>query len=347
VDKVVEELLHPVAKRLAASSVGALVMFWSIGLLLFHFYHPQPWLICRTGGTDLCGLLSGEAKRTTIAVLCLVVAVAATSLAAFSQAADTTLFLSGCNWRLLRWPGTWLQEHARKRATDRAFPGWKTPPKTADRPLPTGRDGRGSWLRYPLGPSRQKPDDPPLLRDVPLEPTFLGNVFAASWQRVLDWDGLLLNSRIWQALLTFLPQQDVARLQAESADLLLRAQTIVFCIATSAWAVWLPGWQWKACWVLVWLLIAYATYRKMCGAAGRYCDCVEGIIALHGSELHKRLGVPPLVRTIDEQLGRATHLGFLRPHAPHDTDTSSLRHEDEDENKLQRKDEDEDTDEAG
>jgi hypothetical protein len=330
VDKVVEELLHPIAKRLAATSVGALVIFWGIGLALFHFYHPQPFLICRTGGADLCGLLSGDTKRTTIAALCLVVAVAATSLAVFSQATDATRFLTGGGWHRLRQPGVRLQAHARRRATNRAFPGWEHPPKAPGSPLRASKDGLGSWLRYPYGSSRHEPEDPPLLPDVPLAPTLLGNVFAASRQRVLDWDGLSLHSGNWQALLSVLEERDLATLRAEWSDLLLRTQTVIFCVATAVWAVWLPDWQWQAFWVPAWLAVAYVTYRRVCHAASRYCVCIEAIIPPYLAKLCERYGFPPLMVTIDEQQKRRGRWGVSGPYAPPNLNMISLRRKDVD-----------------
>jgi len=150
-------------------------LFWSTGLLLFHLFHPQPFLICTTGGKDLCGLLSGDAKQMIKVALFLLVAVAASSLVVFSHAAATAQFLAGRNWR-----------------------------------------------RYPHGTPRQQHDESPRDVEVSLQPTFLGNVFAASGQRVWIVNGLHLH-RCWQILITILPQADLTRLQAGLAELLLRA----------------------------------------------------------------------------------------------------------------------------
>jgi type II secretory pathway pseudopilin PulG len=311
-DKVIEELLHPFVKRLATSAIGALVMFWAIGMALFHFFHPQPIWICRTGGTDLCGLFSGDAKRVAVALLCLLAAVVASSLAVFSRTAETAQFLSGANWRLLSHLGIRLQEGARRRATNRAHPNRVIAHDTPTTRRTTSRDGRGTWRRYPHGSPRLDHDDPRRLSDVALQPTLLGNVFAASQQRVMVDNGIGLD-RCWYVLLVVLPQTELANLQAGTAALLSRTQTFVFCLATSAWAVWLPGWL-KAPWILVWLVIAYGAYRGMCAAAGHYCAKMEGIISINRSLLYQKLDLPPLMPTITEQQRRAEQFGVYGPY---------------------------------
>ena len=324
-DKVIEELLHPFVKRLAMSAISALVMFWAIGMLLFHFFHPQQFWICRTGGADLCGLLSNDAKRVTVAGLFLLAAVTASSLLVFSRAAETTQFLSGVNWSLLRHLGIRLQEGARRRATNRAHPNREIAPDTPTGRRATSKDGRGAWRRYPHGSPRLAHGDPPRPHDMALEPTLLGNVFAASQQRVMVDNGLRLD-RCWHVLLVTLPPTELAQLQVGSATLLSRTQTFIFCVATSGWAVWLPGWL-KALWIPVWLVIAYFSYRGMCAAAGRYCATMEGVISTNRSLLYEKLELPPLMPTIAEQQRRAEQFGVYGPYSRIDPRAISPRDE--------------------
>jgi hypothetical protein len=304
-DKFLSELLHPFTTRIAAGNLGAVAMFWSTGLLLFHFFHPQPVLFCAKGGTDFCGLLSGDGALITVTVLLLVVGMVASSL--FSRATGAEQFLTGCNWRLLRGLGLLLQDRSRRKAVDRAHPNREIHAGTATVPRGASRDGRATWRRYPHGTPRKQHHDPLRPNDVALEPTLLGNVFAASRQRVMAEDDLPLHE-CWHILLAVLPEEHLARLKARSAALLSHIQAVPLCVATAAWAAWLPGVPYKVVWVLAWLSIAYAVYREACKAAGRYCECIEGLIRAHRDVVRQKMD------------GRATQLrrweqsGLTRPY---------------------------------
>lgn len=288
-DKFLGDLLHPFTTRIAAGNLGAVVMFWGTGLLLFHFFHPQPLLFCTKGGTDFCGLLSGDGSRIMVAALCLVIGMVASSL--FSRATSAEQFLAGCNWWRLKGLGLLLQDRARRRATERAHPNREIPAGVDAPPRLPSRDGRATWRHYPHGTPRKQLDGPGRRTDIALEPTFLGNVFAACQQRIIVDNDLEL-SVCWRILLAILPADEQARLGARSVALVSRIQAVPLSAATAVWAVWLPGTAWKVVWVIAWLTITYVVYRETCKAAGRYCDCIEALIIVHRDVLRQKLNSP-------------------------------------------------------
>jgi hypothetical protein len=245
-----------------------------------------------------------------LAILCLGLAIMLSSVLLFSRAAATAQFLSGCHWRHMRGLGKFVQHCARDRATRREHGDRKV-----GSPFPpTFRGGRSRSYRYPHGSPRKPHDDPPLPTDVPLEPTFLGNVFAASRQRILHTDGLYLQG-CWHVLLAVLPQEHRVRLEVTSAALLSRAQAVTWSVVSVVWAVWLPDLTWKALWVLGCLVGAYGGYRGMCAAAGSYCDQMEAIVSVNRPLLYEKLGLPPVMLTPDQQRKRQERFGIKGPYS--------------------------------
>ncbi|MGH3784472.1 MAG: hypothetical protein ACRDRO_28590 [Pseudonocardiaceae bacterium] len=206
-DKVVSELLSPFTRSLAPGSLVAAAFFWGTGLLLFHQFPPQALqgLGCPTGGVDLCGLLArnhGDPNFTTIAGVLVFLVLFITAQNVFARAAEITQFLCGTGWSQRRL-FVFFQHHFRERLIKRGY-GPRGLPSGSVHVRPISNRCRQRANRYPHGAPRKPHDDLPRLVDMPLEPTFLGNVFAAMHQHILATHGLRLAS-CWELLLRCCP----------------------------------------------------------------------------------------------------------------------------------------------
>lgn len=310
-DKIISELLLPFTRRLTPGSLTAAVFFWGTGLLFFHHFHPQALPRCPTGGADICGLLSEDGNRQMMVGAFVLIAIFITAEGVFARAAEVTQFLSGSRWSK-RWLFVWLQHRARENSVRRGY-GPRDPSSSSAR----ARRNLHSQLRadrYPQGVPRKPHEDPPRLVDVSLEPTFLGNVFAAMRQHILAVHGLRLHS-CWKLLLIVLPDTEKMKLVAPSSVVLARTQGIMWSVLTCLWAVWLPGWLW-CIWVLAWLVVAYLAYRSLCSAAGTYCDDLKMIIVANRLRLYEAVNFPLPKSTADELRTGPELSGYLDRHRP-------------------------------
>jgi hypothetical protein len=231
-----------------------------------------------------------------VAVLALI-ALIITAEIVVTPVAEVTQFLSGSRWSKRRL-FVWLQHRTRERSVRRGY-GPRDLSSDSARVRPISIRSRLRADRYPQGMPRKRHDDPPRLVDVELEPTFLGNVFAATHQYILAVYGLRLHS-CWKPLLIVLPPDDAAKLTASSGVVLARAEAVIWAVLTCVWAVWFDGTLWKIGWVLGWLTIAYLAYRGVCTAAGAYCDDLRAMVFVHRLLLYKAANFPLPKSTADE-----------------------------------------------
>jgi len=327
-DKVVVELLSPLTRHLTLRSLGEAALFWGIGVFIFHQFHPQALPGCPTGGADLCGLLARKDRGLwTVAGILALVTILITAQAMFAHAVEVTQFLSGTRWskrRLL----VFLQYHFRERLIKRGY-GSRDLSAGADRVQPISNRWQRRADRYPHGVPRKPHEDPPLPVDVPLEPTFLGNVFAAMRQHILAVYGLRLQS-CWKLLLIVLHPADEAKLLASSSVVLARAQSVSWALMNCIWVVWIDGALWEIGWVCGWLAIAYLAYRGLCEAAGEYCDDLGKIVLAYRFNLYKMVNFRLPKSTADElqtglklsgyldRIGPPEYVKFEWPTAPTD-----------------------------
>lgn len=280
VDKVISELLSPFTSRFATSAIGALAVFWILGLLLFYGLHPQPLPGCPRGGQDICGLLSGQwpaAARTAGVLLVLVVF----SLGmVFSRASELTRFLCGTTWRHTRILIAWqevLRHRTIRRNGGRPESVYPSQPDPATPVMPVERRNRSRLRSYPHGP------------DVDIAPTTLGSIFVAMSQRIGDKHGLRLVS-CWHLLMLVIPDKDKADLRVKTAAVLFPAQGFIWSVASAIWAALLPGLLPKILWVVVCFFAAYLAYRRMRSQAQEYCDMIEAVVVAHRKALYEVSG---------------------------------------------------------
>jgi hypothetical protein len=300
-DKFVGELLSPIARHLTRhltlGSLSAAVLFWGMGIFLFHQFHPQSPPGCPTGGADLCGLLArNDGYRWSAAGVLGLVAIFFTAQAVSARAVEVTQFLSGTRWSKRRL-FVFLQYRFRERLIKRGY-GSRDLSAGSDRVRPVNIRCRLRADRYPHGVPRKPHEYPPQPVDVPLEPTFLGNVFAAMHQHILAVHGLRLQS-CWKLLLMVLPDDKKANLLTSSSVVLAKAQSVIWALMNCIWVVWIPGALWKIGWVYGWLVVAYLAYRGVCTAAGVYCDELRAIIFAYQFDLYKRVNFKPPTSTAD------------------------------------------------
>jgi hypothetical protein len=297
-DKIVSDLLSPIIRHLTLGSLTAAALFWGMGLSLFHQFHPQALPGCSTGGTDLCGLIAkSDVDRQIVVGVGVLIVIFITAEAVFTRAAKVTQFLSGTRWSKRRL-FVFFQDHFRERLIKRGYGSRDVSPGSVRARRINIRSLRRA-NRYPHGMPRTPHDDPPRLVDVPLEPTFLGNVFAALHQRILATHGLRLAS-CWELLLSVLPDDAMKKLVAPSSVVLVRAQIVIWAVMNCIWAVWLDNWLWRAGWVFTWLAVAYLAYRELCTAAGKYCDRLGAIVFAHRWLLYEVAKLPSPKSTADE-----------------------------------------------
>ncbi|MGH3533134.1 MAG: hypothetical protein ACRDQG_00250 [Pseudonocardiaceae bacterium] len=293
----------------------AAAFFWGIGLFLFHQFHPHALPGCPTGGADLCGLLveKGGYYRWTAAGFLGIAMILITAESVFANAAEFTQFLSGTRWSK-RWLFVFLQYHFRERLIRRGY-GSRDLPAGSQRARSTSIRCRLRADRYPQGVPRKPHEDPPRLVDVPLEPTFLGNVFAATYQLILATYGLRLPS-CWKFLLPVLPADKKADLQASSSVVLARAQSVIWALMNCIWMVWIQGAVGKIEWTCGWLAVAYLAYRFLCEAADVYCDELRAVVFHYRFRLYESAHFP-LPKSIAEELRVGPKLsGYLDRNGP-------------------------------
>lgn len=276
-DKIVGELLGPFARRLATSAAVATVTFWAVGVMLFFWLHPQPLPGCPSGGKDLCGALTGGWVRAAPLLGCLVGAMVFSYWLWFGQTTMMTSLLTGSEWpRWLRLAGAWIESKRRWRTKRDAL---LTPPV---------RRARAGMRWFPHGRRLSRRTAAPH-EDLALEPTRLGNVFAAAAEHVRDEHGMELHT-CWRYLPSVATSTEITSLEFASRVLLDRALAVMWLLASLSWLALLPGTPAKLVFTALALLLARVFYRRMCQAAAHYCDNLETVIHTHETELRKRAG---------------------------------------------------------
>ncbi len=279
-NKLITELLSPFAGRLLAGVSLASTVFWLVGLVILWRCHPQPLPSCPSGGRDLCGVLSGHWSSALLPGLLFfggVFLVSATILA-FPRWTLELLCGRGWGWRKL---GEHCQEIAWERHADRV------------------RKGRRHRIRcYPWGAHGEEDGVEP--DDVQLEPTRLGNVFAAAQHRIASRHGLRMDSCQW-LLLAVMPAERRIELEALSGAVLRRVHALEWFLLTASWAFFLPGGAAKAGWVAVCLLAAHWAYREICQASADYCEVLEVAVLTNRPALYRAVGFPVPKSTADDR----------------------------------------------
>jgi hypothetical protein len=289
VEKLVGELITPFGQRLSRASVFVSALFWATGLFLFHLFPASFPRVCPSGGTDVCGLLATHPHQLIVTLVVLIALLVATAVLVFDRTARVAQTLSGTKWPV-REPFTRFQANRRERAKQRCHK------KKSGKPNPK------SWIRlelYPHGSASEWDVDPGQAIAVPLEPTLLGNIFAATRQRLLAMSGLRLFS-CWQSLLLLIPGDVRIRLATASGVVMARIQAVMWFALSTVWAIWLPG-NWRVVWIGVCVVGAYVSYRAACLAAVEYCMLITAVVLDFRGLLYDATGFPRPKSTDEER----------------------------------------------
>lgn len=314
-DKLLTELLSPFAGRLVATFSAISIAFWATGLMVVRLAHPR--LVSNTclGRDDLCGLWTRQWSQAMMPAAAILIGVIILSTIVLALAPATLTFLhGGWWWRRL---GTWRQRAARNKHKNRAQKGdrhrcGRYPqgvPSTTVKP-----SLRDRWRRLSRKGKPEKQKKPPPGRtfhaiDVPLQPTRLGNVFAAAQQRIVAKHGFRMNS-CRRLLVEVMSQEKRAELEALIGSVMRRVHTMNWFLLATVWAVFLPGAYWML-WVAACLSMAHWMYREVCQAACEYCDALEAVVTVHRKQLYHAVGFP-LPKSTEDELRRGGELsGYL------------------------------------
>jgi hypothetical protein len=283
-DKALEGIASPLAKRWADQAIGSSLVFWTVGALLYLLAHQPVGKRCGPGGEGpvWCVAVRNGTPGTVIAVVGTLAVVVSTSLAVSAATPGLIRVLAGVGWRrvgFLERPVNWLITRQEGRRHLLAT-GWK--PERDERARAEGRQPVDDWprlRRYPFGPRSE------------LAPTRLGNVFAALDQRVTRRFGLRLDV-CWQPLLAVLPAEAHARLAEGSRVVVLRGQLPIWSVAALGWLAFIPGWLGRVGWVVACLCLGLAGFIGLVSAAEAYADQVFATVAAQRVLLYRALGLP-------------------------------------------------------
>lgn len=315
-DKLLVELLSPFAGRLVATFSAVSIAFWGVGMTVVHLGH---WLpldgLCLVRG-DFCGLTDGRWKEAAgpVGAALVVIVVLSTIVLALAPAVLKFLHSGGPLWRT---PGIRRQRRARELHKRLAQDGEKhrcsryphgVPSKKAKR---SRRDWvKGLFTSAPGADSDTPPKEPTFVAiDVPLQPTRLANVFAATQQRIVAKHGLRMNS-CRRLLVEVMPARKRAELEALTGAVLRRVHTMTWFLVAIVWAPALPGYWWML-WVAACLVMAHWMYREVCQAACECCDALEAVVAVQRHQLYRAVGFPLPASTADEPRCGAELSGYL------------------------------------
>ncbi|MFD5395317.1 hypothetical protein ACFWJW_13960 [Streptomyces sp. NPDC127097] len=297
---LVKGFVEPIAKRWSAAMGGPLLLFWLAGTLIV--------LWRRGGGTHPCrvpepwaGVSCGIAAQQPVGPIVLsaaALALVVVSAWAASASAPFVLEVLAGRWGTSRPALAHTRRRiVRHRAWRAALAGHSVPPSglTGDAldawQVQSGWRGarrRAATARYP------RPRDPE-----PLLPTALGNALISVPAEIRRKYGLEL-SVCWDPFVKALDAPDREDLTAAATRVFARVQALMCAVATTLWAVLLPGWWPRLLWIAVCGLFVWAAHRALRAGVDAYCLHVGDIFAVRRVRLYRALGIAPPASSAQE-----------------------------------------------
>jgi hypothetical protein len=310
VEKLIGGLSEPFARRWGGEAVGAALVFWATGLVVYLLSRPSAALGCPDDGlpSDLvCRLAAYGALGAAAGTIILASVVVGSSLLVAAVAPWVLRLLAGSSWprwvlvtRLTRWR---LRRHQRRRRrlarTDPPIAGGSAGPQTIEQAL-ASRSQRTAWAGLRWYPGEV---------DV-LAPTRIGNAFAAVGQRIADRYGLALTV-VWEPLLAVLPDHLYGRLAEQSRVLTSRAQGLVWPLAGVVWLPLAGSVPAALVGVLIIVGLTAVAYGLLCHAVRCYCDLVEGVVGTNRVLLYRAVGFAPPASSATEPAEGARLSAYL------------------------------------
>jgi hypothetical protein len=307
VDKLIGGLAEPLARRWSGEALGASLVFWAAGALLFMLGRSTPQLgcpprgpagslACRLEGYGLLGLAVGTVMAAA--------AVIGASLAVAAVAPRVVRLLSGAGWPArgpVRPVARWRVRRQQRRRSNLARVAAAEPGQAGGRERGAAYD-RLRW--YPGATTA-------------LAPTRIGNAFVALGQRIADRYGLDM-AIVWEPLLAVLPDPVQGRLAEQSRTVAVRAQAVTWAAAAALWAPLAPDLPSAVAWLAGSVALASVAYTLLLDAVRFYCDLVEGVVSTHRLLLYRAIGLAPpwstaAERSQGEQLSAFLGVGLRVP----------------------------------
>jgi hypothetical protein len=308
-DKLIGGLAEPLAKRWGGEAVGASLVFWAAGALLFMLGRSTPQLGCPSrgpAGSLVCRLAGYGVLGLAVGTVLAAAAVIGMSLAVSAVAPRVVRLLSGAGWPA--------------RGPVRPFVRWRVRRQRRRRSslarVATGRPQRAGGEERAAAYDR--------LRSYPgansaLAPTRVGNAFVALGQRIADRYGLDM-ATVWEPLLAVLSDHVQGRLAEQSRTVTARAQAVTWAAAAAIWTPLAPGLPSTVAWLAGSAALASVAYLLLLDAVRFYCDLVEGAVSTHRILLYRAVGFAPpgstaAERSCGEQLSSFLGAGLRVPAA--------------------------------
>jgi hypothetical protein len=313
VEKLIGGLSEPFTKRWGTEAVGASLVFWATGVVVYLLTRPGSGLgcpddgvpgalVCRLAGYGSLGAVAGTVIAASVVV--------GSSLLVAAVAPWALRLLAGSGWprwslvtALTRWR---LRRHQRRRGRlariGSPVAGGSADSPTIERVL-LHRSQVTAWagLRWYPGDAADA---------AVLSPTRIGNAFAAVSQRIGDRYGLDL-AVVWEPLLAVLPDHLHGRLAEQSRVLTNRAQGLVWPLAGLAWLPLTGSVPVAVGGVVVVVALASIAYALLCGAVRCYCDLVEGVVSTNRVLLYRAVGFAPPASSAAEPADGARLSAYL------------------------------------
>lgn len=291
-EKLIGGLSEPLARRWGGEAVGAALVFWATGVVIYLLTRSSSALGCPGDGLPaelVCRLAAYGSLGAVAGTVVLASVVVGSSLLVAAIAPWALRLLAGSGWpgwglvaSLTRWR---LRHHQRRRGRlARIGPpvaGGSAGLQPIERVL-LDRSQRTAWAGL-----RWYPGDAAVLA-----PTRIGNAFAAVSQRIADRYGLVLPV-VWEPLLAVLPDHLHGRLAEQSRVLTSRAQGMVWPLAGLAWLPLTGSVPVALGGLLIVLGLTAVAYGLLCDAVRSYCDLVEGVVSTNRVLLYRAVGFAP------------------------------------------------------
>jgi hypothetical protein len=310
VEKLIGGLSEPLARRWGGEAVGAALVFWATGVVVYLLSRSSAALDCPGDGLPgelVCRLAAYGSLGAVAGTVILASVVVGSSLLVAGVAPWVLRLLAGSGWprwglvtRLTRWR---LRQHQRRRRRlARIGPpvaGGSAEPQPIERVL-LDRSQRIAWAGL-----RWYPGDAAVLA-----PTHIGNAFAAVSQRIADRHGLVL-AVVWEPLLAVLPDHLHGRLAEQSRVLTSRAQGVVWPLASVVWLPLIGSVPLALGGFLVVVGLTSVAYALLCEAVRCYCDLVEGVVSTNRVQLYRAVGFAPPASSATEPAEGARLSAYL------------------------------------
>lgn len=294
IEKLIEPLAAALVHRWIGYATGPALLFWLAGAWAT-LGAGRRSLDCPAAGSAVCWAPAGWLRIAWV-VLVTTALVIGSSLLVSHLARQMLRAFTAVGWTESA-PGRWIA--APLAAYHRCRRSVLVEQCAAAK---SDRVAAARWLRARRYPSGE------------VLPTWIGNAFAATGQRMIRRYGLDLGV-CWGLLVMVVPEPVRQRLETTLAPMLARAQALLWSVLAGIWVVNLGNAGTIAVWLGVTVVAALVSYAGLHQAVGAFCDLVEDVVSLHHVALYDALGLHRPQTTGDAPARGALLVAYLQ-HAP-------------------------------